>query len=73
MVDFAIFLSAQQQTSDLARSALPSAPVHPTPISRRRSVMASRPRRRVSFFLRRLADLVEPAIPPLEPVTAAAC
>ena len=48
---------AVRQTRDLARSALPDAPVHPEP-----ETVAARPlRRRTAVALRHLADRLEPA------------
>ena len=48
---------AVRQTRDLARSALPDAPVRPEP-----EPVAARPlRRRTALALRRLADRLEPA------------
>ena len=51
---------AVQQTRDLARSALPGAAVHPEP----EPIRPRRVRRIAAFALHRLADRLEPALPP---------
>jgi hypothetical protein len=64
MLDPITGLLLVQQTRDLARSALPDAPVRPDP----ERVRSMRLRRRTAITLRRLADRIEPA-----PTISAGC
>lgn len=60
MIDFAAHLSGPKLTAEIARSALPDAPVVPAPVSGGAATTAVLLRQRASLTLRRLADLVEP-------------
>jgi hypothetical protein len=68
MIEFVAYLSAQQGTDDLARQALPDAPVRPDRKVRRAPALAP-VRAQLSLALRRLADRIEPA-PTRQPATA---
>jgi hypothetical protein len=72
MIDFAVYQTAQRLTTDLARQALPDAPVRPTPVATRRHVRLTPARQRISLLLRGLADRIDPARVGREP-TAVGC
>jgi hypothetical protein len=60
MTDFSAYITAQQVTRATVLSARPNAPIHPddVPMAHRTGVVAAR--LRLSGWLRRLADVVQP-------------
>ncbi len=60
MHDFVAHISGPKLTAEIARSALPDAPVIPDPVSGGAIASGVLLRQRVSLALRRLADVVEP-------------
>lgn len=60
MHDFAAYISGPKLTAEIARRALPDAPVIPDPVSGGATTTGALLRQRVGLALRRLADFVEP-------------
>ncbi len=61
MHDFVAHLAGPKVTAEIARSAMPDAPVVPDPVSGGATTTGVLLRQRISLGLRRLADLVEPS------------